>query len=177
MHLKPSRAYTLTLAIAMVVGPFVWLVMTADGQRRTDLALLHLLGRPSFNVALERLTPAVTEQTLGAQFPRVRFDCRDQPSTLGERVCVARIGAFNGVPARSAQVFYRTGGLSAVRLDYQVRYHGFLLSQLRGQHGAPQVDADLLTWGLLGGRLLLPAQTPGPADAALVWLAPAALAR
>lgn len=172
MSANLHRRFTLLLAIAMVAGPFVWLVMTPDGQRRTDLALLHLLGRPAFNLALEQLTPAVTEEQLKRAFPKVELDCQDAVTPFGTRRCAATIGSVDGVPARAAQVFFSDSALTAVRLDYQVRYHQELLARLEERHGPPQVGTDgVAVWAVPGGRLLLPRQPPAPADAALLWLA------
>lgn len=200
MNYQIPRLYKLVLAIAIVVGPFYWLVFTMDGQRRVDLALLHLFGHPSFNVNLAQLTPAVTEADLQAQFPTVGFACFDQASPLGERVCAARIGAFNRIPARRAQAFFADERLAALRLDYRAQYHRELLERLFAAHGAARpasigrppgaadatgADADgpdpdpeqvqVLGWTLPGGLLALPRMPKTSADAALLWLAPGAV--
>ncbi|TVQ90194.1 MAG: hypothetical protein EA400_06435 [Chromatiaceae bacterium] len=176
MDLKLPKTYKLLLALTAVIGPFIWLVFTEDGQRRTDLVLLHLFGRPSFNLAHERLGPGITEDLLRTQFPRVAFDCVAARSAFGDRVCAASIGAFSGIPARTAQIYYAGDALRAVRIDYRARYHDLLRRTLIAAHGQPRPttagdgEAAVLDWSLPGGLLLLPRTLSGPQDAALMWI-------
>lgn len=176
MDFKIPKTYKLLLALAAVIGPFSWLMFTADGQRRTDLLLLRLFGRYSFNIAHERLGPAITEDQLKAQFPRLTFACGSARSGFGDRICVASIGSFSGIPAQRAEVYYAGPALQAVRIDYRARYHDLLRRTLVEAHGAPRpanpgTDADaVLRWLLPGGLLLLPRTLSGPQDAALMWV-------
>jgi hypothetical protein len=174
MKLQLPRTYKLILSLALIAGPFTWLMFTEDGQRRSDLFILHLLGKPSFNVAFDRLTPAVTEADIAGQFPKVDFQCRDQASRLGERACVAEIASFNGVPSRSATLFYRDGRLTALQLDYRARYYEALVQGLDAGFGTPEREADsgVLIWRLDGGVLMMSASRPeDEQDAAVMWLA------
>ena len=175
MNLKLPKTYKLVLALAVVAGPFIWLVLTADGQRRSDLFLLHLMGHQPFNIALERLGPGVGLPAIEKQFPRVSFDCRDAASTLGERVCAADIGSFNGIPARSARLWLAGDSLRAVRLDYRRRYHDLLSESLTQSFGEPKLQAAggraINSWELSDGVLLLPTTVEKDDDAALMWLA------
>lgn len=169
------RAYKLALALAVVIGPFWWLMFTADGQRRSDLFLLNLMGRHGFNVAFERLDDRVTEADLRAQFPRADLACGGAPSPFGDRACIAEIASYNGVPARTATAFLAGEQLRALRLDYQPRYHPLLAAELRRQHGEPAEQSNsarpVLRWLLPGGELLLPAEAVvSRDDAALIWL-------
>jgi hypothetical protein len=174
MAFKLSRTYKLILALTVVIAPFTWLVFTTDGQRRTDLMLLHLLGKPSFDIAYARLVPDVDQADVAAQFPDVAFECADASSRLGDRVCAAEIASFNGMPARTVRFYYGGGRLAAMQLDYRRRYHDLLAESLRGGLGQPTpLDADLVSWSLDDGLLLLPAERPSSqTDAALIWLAP-----
>lgn len=175
MNLKLPKTYKTLLALAVVAGPFIWLVLTEDGQRRSDLFLLHLFGHQPFNIKLERLGPEATMPLIREQFPRLEFDCRKAGSSLGEQVCAAEIGSFNGIPARAARLWTTGGGLRALRLDYRRRYHELLVDSLTGSLGAPdrQVGGgqSVLSWRLAGGRLLLPAAVATDKDAALMWIA------
>jgi len=175
MNLKLPRFYQLALALAAVIGPFFWLVFTPDGQRRSDLFLLYLLGRPSFDLAYERLTDAVTEAMLRAQFPKVQFQCQTAP-TNGLRLCAAPIAAFNGLPARAARLYFAGEHLRMLQLDYRPRYRAVLERSLRAGLGAPREETTaaepVLVWQRPGGQILLPAvATANERDAALIWLA------
>jgi hypothetical protein len=176
MRFKLPKTYKLLLALAVVIAPFYWLMFTDDGQRRSDLVILHILGKPSFNIAYDRLTGTVTEADIAKQFPKVDFQCLDRPSALGERVCAAEIASFNGLPARRALVHYGAGRLTALRLDYRPRYYGLLVESLRTGLGEPAYEAggSTLRWQTDGGTIVMPATAPDqPADAALMWLSPA----
>lgn len=169
------RAYKLALALAVVVGPFYWLMFTPDGQRRSDLFLLNLTGRDGFNVAFERLDDRITEADLRAQFPRAELACGLAPSTFGDRACVAEIASYNGVPARIATVYLQGDELRVLRLDYQPRYHDLLRAELLRQHGEPAEQSTtaqpVMRWQPPGGVLLLPAEeVDARRDASLIWL-------
>jgi hypothetical protein len=175
MRFKLPKTYKLVLALAVVAGPFIWLVLTEDGQRRSDLFLLHALGRPSFNVALDRLNRDVTLPMLEKQFPDVSFNCGPSSTDLGDQVCTAEIASFNGIPARAASLWTGGGRLYALRLDYRRRYHELLEESLTESFGQPerQVGGGQTVdgWTLPGGQLLMPATLEEDDDAALMWIA------
>jgi hypothetical protein len=180
MRFKLPRTYKLLLALAVVAGPFYWLMFTEDGRRRSDLFILHVLGKPSFNIAYDRLSGGVTEADIEDQFPKVDFECVDQASALGERVCGAEIASFNGLPARRAMLHYGAGRLTALRLDYRPHYHALLMRSLHDGLGEPDTEAggSTLRWQAEGGIIVLPAAEPEePRDAMLMWLSPALTGR
>jgi hypothetical protein len=175
MRFKLPKTYKLLLALAVVAGPFIWLVLTEDGQRRSDLVVLHLLGHRAFDVALDKLAPTVSMALIREQFPRVAFDCGPTRSNLGEERCAARIGSFNGVPARAARLWLHDDALRALRLDYRRRYHALLAASLEQSFGEPERQAAgggvVLAWRLEEGMLLLPELPGDDDDAALMWVA------
>lgn len=174
MNLKLPKTYKLLLAICVVAGPFIWLVLTEDGKRRSDLFLLHLLGNQPFNLAVENLRPGVDEAALLSQFSRVDFVCDDRRSALGSRRCAAEIGSFNGVPARSAELYWDDGQLKAVRVDYRGRWHETLLEDQRKRFGPPRRDSigagRVLAWRLADGMLLIPETLVADEPPALMWI-------
>lgn len=179
VSLKLPRFYTLALALAAVLGPFIWLVFTPDGQRHSDLFVLWLLGDPSFNIAYDKLTDQVTEPLVRAQFPRVRFQCQTAPApaeAAEARWCVAAIASFNGLPARAARLYFVDERLRLLQLDYRPRYRDLLERSLRAGLGEPREETTgaepVLIWQRPGGRIFLPAvATATERDAALIWLA------
>ncbi len=175
MNLKIPRSYKLILSLALIAGPFGWLVFTEDGQRRSDLFLLHVLGNPSFNIAYDRLNNTVTQADIEKLFPKVEFSCAARETPFGDQVCIAKIASFNGLPADSAGLYYNDNALAALRLDYRKRYHELLTTSLRNGLGEPMqpVAADVLLWRLDDGVIMLSAKQPETqADAALMWLSP-----
>ena len=117
------RAYKTLLAVAAVVGPIYWLLATPDGQRRTDMALMSLLGRPAFDAALDRFSPRLDEPRLRERFPSLDLRCADTQSPFGDRLCTAVIGTFNQYPAQGLTLYFQDGSLAAVKVLYQPVYH------------------------------------------------------
>lgn len=177
MNYRLPRSYKLLLSLALVIGPIAWLMFTEDGKRRSDLFLLHILGNPSFNLAYEKLSPAVTEAVIREQFPKVEFHCDSVATPVGDRLCAAKIASFNGLPARSAQLYFAGERLRMLQLGYRLPYHDMLENSLRGGLGEPREESTgrqpVLLWTTeLGGQIMLPAERPDArADAALIWLA------
>jgi hypothetical protein len=174
MNLKLPKTYKLLLAICVVAGPFIWLVLTEDGKRRSDLVLLQLLGHPPFNLALEKLRPDLEEAPLLEQFPKVAFQCADGRFGLGSRRCEAQIGSLNGVPAREVELYWKDDALNAIRIDYRRRWHQVLRDELRRMHGEPRRDIvgerTVLAWRFPGGMLLIPQQVLQSEPATLMWV-------
>lgn len=176
MKFQLPSSYKLLLSLALVIGPITWLMFTEDGKRRSDLVLLHVLGNPSFNIAYEKLSPAVTEGLIREQFPKVEWQCQALHSTLGDRLCAAEIASFNGLPARSAQMYFAGQGLTMLQLGYRLRYHAILERALRDGLGRPREESTgrqpVLIWPTENGQIMLPAEAPETrTDAALIWLA------
>ena len=183
------RRYKTLLALAAVLGPIVWLMFTDDGQRRTDLVLMSILGRPAFDAALESFSDRLTEDRLREDFPAIELACVDGESPLGDRFCGARIGSFNQYPARGLSLFFDGGRLSAVKVLYPRAYHtrirGWVERRVarlgeasEGPPPAPVVHGGVAAWPVTGGALILKDGDLGPSDEpALLWLSGAALAR
>ncbi|MFY9976109.1 MAG: hypothetical protein WAK53_17780 [Chromatiaceae bacterium] len=183
------RRYKTVLALVAVLGPIVWLMFTEDGQRRTDLVLMSILGRPAFDAALESFTDRLTEDRLRADFPAIELACTDGESLFGDRSCEARIGSFNQYPASELGLFFDGGRLSAVKVLYPRAYHARIrgwverrVARLRevseGPPPAPLVNGGVAAWPVTDGALLLKDGDLGPSDEpALLWLSGAALAR
>ncbi len=121
--LRLPKFYKTLLMLALVLGPFFWLAFTQDGQRRTDLALMFVLGRPEFNAALDAFDSSLTESELREVFPKLRFQCADGRTPYGDRLCGAAIGSFNQIPASSVTLFYLGGQLRAAKVVYRRAYH------------------------------------------------------
>jgi hypothetical protein len=182
MTLKLPKAYKLFLAVCVVAGPFIWLVLTEDGKRRSDLFLLHLLGHQPFNLAVEKLRPELDQDLLLGQFERVAFDCGSGAYSLGEWRCAARIGSFNGIPARRVELYWEDAGvdgeqgsgLSAMRLDYRGRWHALLIAELKTRYGRPRHDSvdgrTVLAWRFDAGVLLLPQTLSDDEAPTLMWV-------
>lgn len=186
------RLYKTLLALAAVLGPIYWLMVTEDGQRRTDLALMGILGRPPFNAALESFSDRLTEARLRERFPAIELSCADGANVFGDRHCGARIGSFNQYPARGLSLFFDRERLSAVKVLYPPVYHGRLRGWVErrvarlaegsseaagGQTPEPVVADGVAAWRVPDGVLMLKDGELGRGDEpALIWLSAGTLA-
>jgi hypothetical protein len=187
-NFKLPSLYKTLLMLALVFGPFYWLAFTEDGQRRTDLALMFLLGKPELNAAMESFNSGLTEARFRETFPRLEFRCADGANPFGDRLCAAEVGAFNGIPASSVTLFLSGDGLRAVRLSYRRAYHAWIRDWVDGRFEIPaesrsgdgiaETDEGVVTWTVPDGLLIMRDGDLEPADdPALLWLSRAALAR
>lgn len=185
MNLQLNPFYKRFLLLTMVLGPIIWLMFTADGQRRTDLALLYLFGKGELDLAVERLHAEMTEARFRELFPSLGLVCDEGANPFGDRLCTAEIGAFNAIPARAFTLFLQGDRLRAAKLTYRRAYHATLERQLTRRLGRPNrwsqpgfsvIVAGPLAWQVDDGFLLLSAEEPeADADAALMWLSETAV--
>jgi len=180
LHLNPL--YKKSLILAIVLSPIIWLVFTADGQRRTDLALLYLFGKGELVLAIEQLHSEITEPRFRELYPDLALVCDTGTNPFGDRLCTAEIGAFNAIPARAFTLFLRGDRLSAAKLTYRRAYHETLLQQLTRRLGHPQRQSrpdtatEPLAWKSDDSLLLLPSEVPeSDRDATLIWLSATAV--
>ncbi|MEY6432406.1 hypothetical protein ABC977_08310 [Thioalkalicoccus limnaeus] len=183
MRYRIHPLYKKLLLLVIVIGPFFWLVFTEDGQWRTDTVLLSLLGRVELNLALERLHPELTEEALRGLYPDLDLDCGALANPLGNRVCAARIGTFNGIPADRLTLFFDRDRLNAVKVNYRRNYHERLVRSFHRRIGAPQGsdsarddgEAATHTWRVDHGVVAMRAGQLGrEEEAAVLWLSRAA---
>ncbi|MBK1643958.1 hypothetical protein CKO25_04650 [Thiocapsa imhoffii] len=180
---KLPSLYKSLLILALVFGPFFWLAFTEDGQRRTDLALMFILGKPEFNAALETMSTALTEAQFRETFPNLALQCADGRNPFGNRLCAAPIGSFNGIPSASVAFFFAQDRLQAVKLSYRRAYHTVIRDWVERrvtsrrdpralQQPIVQVDDGVASWEVSDGVLVL---RDGPLanheEPALFWLA------
>ncbi|NCA71001.1 MAG: hypothetical protein EOM91_13015 [Sphingobacteriia bacterium] len=175
---KIPKLYKTLLMLALVFGPFYWLAFTEDGQWRTDLALMFLLGKPEINLAVDTLTPAVTEGQIRETFPKLALECADGPNPFGQRLCAAAIGAFNGIPAASLTLFSREDQLTAVKIQYRRAYHQRMRDWVEARVAEHTIDQpaeiaqSVASWTLAHGRLVMRDGALQPdEEPALFWLA------
>jgi hypothetical protein len=187
--IRIPKLYKTLLAVVAVLGPIYWLMFTEDGQRRTDLALMSILGRPAFDAALDSFTNRLTEARLRESFPAIELECVDGDNPFGDRFCGAQIGSFNQYPARSLSLFFEGGRLSAVKVLYAPAYHARIRGWVQrrvarlseegsdGTPPAPLVNEGVATWRVTDGALMLKDGDLGRSDEpALLWLSGATLA-
>ncbi|WP_373507885.1 hypothetical protein [Thiocapsa sp.] len=186
--LKLPPLYKTLLVLALVFGPFFWLAFTEDGQRRTDLALMFLLGKPELNAAVDAFTSALSEAQIRETFPKLAFQCADGTNPFGDRLCAAEIGAFNGIPASSVTLFLVDEGLRAVKVSYRRIYHPWIRDWVEGRvrdsgdlaasDGIAETGDGVATWTVPDGLLIMrDGELAREDDPALFWLSRAALAR
>jgi hypothetical protein len=185
---KLPTFYKSLLMLALVFGPFYWLAFTEDGQRRTDLALMFVLGKPELNAALDAFTSGLTEAQFRETFPKLKLQCVDGTNPFGDRLCAAEIGAFNGMAASSVTIFLVGDGLRAVKVSYRRAYHEWIREWVERRVGDPDgpgvpgaaIDTNdgVVAWTVPDGLLIMRDGALAPEDdPALLWLSRAAIAR
>jgi hypothetical protein len=180
MTYRVPLIYKKLLMLCVVFGPILWLMFTEDGQRRTDTMVLWLFGEKEIQMDLEALSDQFTEQEIAQVYAALDWHCQDLEGIYGNRHCVARVGIFNGIPARYLTTFYRDGRLRALKLHYRSNNHGQLQSQLRYQLGAPdtspqalKASGQVLRWRTHHGLVLMKRELLGEDEPALFWLSSA----
>ncbi|MBK1718741.1 hypothetical protein [Thiocystis violacea] len=184
--LKLPKTYKSLLMLALVVGPFVWLAFAEDGQRRTDLALMFVLGKPEFNAALDAFDSELTESRLRETFPKLSFQCVAGENPFGNRLCGAEIGTFNQIPASSVTLFLLDDRLRAAKVVYKRAYHETLRDWLDQRLAArkpnaiaapmPDARAGVLARPVQDGVLLMrEGELSREDEPALLWLSQAAI--
>ncbi len=172
------KTFLLTL---LVITPLWWLLMTEDGQRRADAALLWLSGDKSIELNLEALDTQLSEEELRKVYPDLPWQCQAAHTRFGDRVCSSPIGTYNGLPARMISLFFADDRITVLKLDYREPYHAQLIHQLEQQLGQPLVvpvtpsdapgSASLLKWSTPHGTLVMKQALEEQDEPALLWLA------
>lgn len=173
-------AYNTLLALALTLGPIGWLLLDPDGQRRTDLALMALLGRPPFDAALDSFAPTLDEQRLRQAFPALDLQCVVHETPFGDRVCTSAIGSFNGFPARAVALYFRGESLSAAKVVFPPAYKGPIRDWVERRPGrrhdgngpaVARVEAEAESWPVARGVLVMQSGETGSAsESALFWV-------
>ena len=180
MNLKLNPLYKRLMAFIIVIVPIYWLVFTEDGQRRTDSVVLFLWGEDEIKFNLEALDDRFTENELREVFPDIDWKCQDTRTDFGNRICAAKIGIYNGIPAHFIAVYFSDQWINGVRIGYRRRYHEQLIQQLLQQMGQParentdtvqSNDAEtILRWDTSRGNVLLKQVLKSEEEPALLWL-------
>jgi len=186
MNLKLPTLYKKLLLLALVFGPIVWLMFTDDGQRRTDTMVLWLFGEKEIKMDLQLLDQRFSEAELKQVYPDLEWQCQNRATAYGDRVCVSRIGVFNGIPARYITFFFQQEGLTALKLHYRRPNHTQLQDLLRRQLGQPELEPraspsaptadETLRWRTPYGMLIMKRELLNADEPALFWLAASTLA-
>lgn len=169
------------LIFLLVMTPPFWLLFTDEGSRVSDTALLWLLGEEEVKLDLGQLDADFNREEIQTVYPDLEWACNGQRSEFGDSLCAARIGTFNGFPARLLTFYFRSGRVAAMKLDYRENYHAQITGHLIGAFGQPGnveaalaegPDADsVLEWQLDGGTVLLKKDLTTNDQPALLWLA------
>ncbi|MEW8690707.1 MAG: hypothetical protein AB2535_06445 [Candidatus Thiodiazotropha endolucinida] len=180
MNFKIPSFYKRFLVFFIVIGPIFWLVFTEDGQRRTDIVLLTLWGEDEIALNLEALDNQISEEDLKQVFPDIFWTCKDELSGFGNRLCAARIGIYNDIPAHYVTIFFHDSWINGVKIGYRGNYHELLKKQLWQQLGAPanrnpqipviQGMESVIHWVTKSGNVILKESLKEDDEAALFWL-------
>lgn len=177
---KPNIHKTILILFLVFIPPY-WLVFTDEGSRVSDTALLWLLGQDEIRVNFSELDSSFTERDIQAVYSDNEWRCGAKQTQFGDAVCAAKIGAFNGFPARLLTFYFGDQRVSALKLIYRTSYHQQIMGYLIGEFGQPAnvaeaiadgPDADtVLEWDLDRGVLLMKKTLAKTDEPSLLWLA------
>lgn len=164
--------------IVVLAAPLFWLILTDEGRRFTDIAILKVSGGETMDIHPEALSSAITEKGLQQQLPETPFSCADHKSPQSDRICQVQLAAFNGIPARFAIAYFDADRLRALKVGYQRTYHRQLLNHLfttygkpgKGDHLSAPGTPGFYRWQVGDGELMaLDEQSLEGNEAALLW--------
>ena len=177
---KPSIHKTLLILLVVFIPPF-WLLFTDDGMRTSDTALLWLLGEDEIKLNFAELDTGFTREDIQTVFSENDWRCGDKDTPLGNHVCAAKIGTFNGYPASLLTFFFRDQHVSAFKLIYRDQYHQQFIGHFIQQFGQPDnveqavaegPNADtVLEWRLDKGVLVMSKEMGEGVEPSFMWLA------
>lgn len=180
MNLKLPPLYKRLLAFLIVIGPIYWLIFTEDGQRRTDSVVLFLWGEDEIKFNLEALDDRFTESELREVFPDIDWKCQDVDNDFGNRLCAAKIGIYNGIPAHYLALFFHDQWVNGVKVGYRRNYHDQVIQQLLQQLGEPVRETPenppsddtetILRWDTGRGNVILKQALKETEEPVLLWL-------
>ena len=180
---KPSIHKTLLILMAVFIPPF-WLLFTDEGSRVSDTALLWLLGKDEIRISLADLESSFSASEIRAVYSENDWECGDQATALGDSLCIAQIGTFNGYPSQVVTFHFQSDRLSAMKLVYREQYHEQVLGHLITTFGQPNNVAEaladgpdaasVLQWDSPSGVLVLKKTLDSQDEPALLWLAKSA---
>lgn len=136
--------------VVILAAPLFWLILTDEGHRYTDLAILKFKGGETMDIHLKALHSQLTEKGLQQQLPEVPFDCGAQASPFGDRLCQVQLASMNGLPSRFAIAYFANDRLQAFKVGYQRPYHNQLLQHLFNTLGTPGAADHLIAPGAPG---------------------------
>lgn len=136
--------------IVIVAAPLYWLILTDEGRRYTDMTILKFKGGETMDIHLKALHSGINEKGLQDQLPDTPFNCGNQKTTFGDRLCQVQLAAFNGIPSRFAFAYFANGNLQAFKIGYQRPYHKKLLNHLFTDLGKPGAENHLTAPGAPG---------------------------
>ena len=179
-HTLP-KLYKKLLILTLVFGPVIWLMFTEDGQRRTDTMMLWLFGQQEIKMDLLTLDNRFTEQEIKQVYENLNWQCQARTTVYGDRLCVSQIGIFNGIPARYLTLFFQSGRISALKLNYRRQHHNAMKDQIQQQLGAPEMQKSRLEtdtetdqvdhWNTGNGLIVLKQKLQAQEEPALFWIA------
>ena len=159
------------MAFIMVIAPFWWLVMTDDGQRRSDLVMNALFGDgEAMNLSFSKLTADARLEDFQANWPELALQCADRDSEFGNRHCQASVTESNGTPARQVHLYLQDQRVHAVQLDYVGAHHQYMLTRLYDELGPASVNKGVWQWTTNAGVVLAPQTLTSTSDAAVLWI-------
>jgi hypothetical protein len=142
--------------------------------------VLFLWGEDEIKFNLEALDGRFTEAELLKVFPDIDWQCKDSITSFGNRICNAKIGIYNGIPAHYILLYFHDQLINGVKITYRRMYHDQLIQQLLQQLGEPVKEKNedhmqrvdertILRWDTSRGNVFIKKVLQEKEESALMW--------
>ena len=178
---SPASAIAKATVFALGIMPYI---SASIILQLLTVVIPHLeqLKKDGFPFAiLSDLDSRFTQQEIRTVYGENDWQCGSQQTAFGDSLCVAKIGTFNGFPARLVTFYFHDDNVSALKLVYRDQYHKQIMGYIIGEFGQPTnvesaiaagPDADsVLEWDLGKGVLLIKKELGKTDEPSLLWLA------
>ena len=135
----------------------------------------------SIEVDFDGLSSGLSEADIQGKYPKLKLDCGNEPSSMGDRSCFANVRSVNGADAWFVAFFFDKDKLNQVKIDVVPAGHEKMLHAFHARHGSPrQMKADqsgqpIIGWVLNQGVLATNEKSYNDGTTQVLWLSMAKL--
>lgn len=133
------RKSILLILLLLVVGAYV---LTEKDYGPVNVAYKTLLGKyPDLELDLNAPPPDIDKKNITKHFSALGLRCSSERSSLGNYVCWAYIGKYNGIPAKLVAFFFDGNNLRKIRISFNGWNHKKILEDLHRKYGKPELTS------------------------------------
>ncbi len=133
---------------------------------------------PTMELDLSTLSGKFKEAELLSKYPKMDWDCYDEKTYMGDRVCTAPIRSWNGILAKYTAFFFsKRGSLNMVKHSFREREHSKVIGALNQKYGKPKeipgkkdiYGKPIIIWASGKGISTASENVKGDGEATMTW--------